>query len=66
MPDEAGETAESLMNAEVYTVSADDALPAVARTLTEHRIHRVLVTDPKSRQVMGLISSLDVLTALAD
>jgi CBS domain-containing protein len=65
VPEESEETAGSIMTAEAYTVSATSNLPTVAAMMSEHRIHRVLVTDPERGGIVGLVSTMDVIRALA-
>lgn len=65
VPPEAEETAGQLMNAEVYTVVSTATVTEVARQMVDHRIHRVLVTDPETGAVCGLISSMGILAAVA-
>ncbi|MCA8966392.1 MAG: CBS domain-containing protein [Planctomycetes bacterium] len=52
-----------LMTSEVTTVGPDTGLRELARIMVDQRIHRVLVTE-RSR-VLGLVSTLDVLRAIA-
>lgn len=51
------------MSRQVISVTEDATLLAVARTLCEHHIHRVLVVDGENR-MKGIISSLDLLAAM--
>jgi CBS domain-containing protein len=60
---DAQETAADVMTAEVHWVPADADLGEIARTMVGHRIHRVLVRE--NERYVGLISTLDVLEALA-
>ncbi len=53
-----------LMTADVKTVPPDAPLREVARVMVQNRIHRVLVVD--RGQVRGLISTLDLLGAVAE
>ena len=55
-------TVADVMTAEVFAVNVDTKLHDIAKTLVEHRIHRVLV-DEDGKHV-GIISAMDVLTAL--
>jgi CBS domain-containing protein len=57
------ETAADVMTADVHWVSGDADLGEIARTMARHRIHRVLVREDGA--YVGLISTLDVLDALA-
>jgi CBS domain-containing protein len=63
IPEEAEETARDVMSAEVYSVPAAAAVQEVARTMSEHRIHRVLVESNGVH--VGLVTTMDVLTAVA-
>lgn len=53
-----------LMTPSVVTVAPDATLQEVAQTLTEHQIHRVLVTD--GRTLVGVVSTLDVVRLVAE
>ena len=53
-----------LMTSSVVTVAPDATLYDVARTLVEHQIHRVLVTD--GRTLVGVVSTLDVVRLVAE
>ena len=64
VPEEAEETAGQVMTAEVYSVDVDAGLDQIATTMAEHRIHRVLVQEGKKH--VGLISTMDILQALAN
>lgn len=57
-------TAEQAMTKELVMVSPDASIEEVARTMLEHRIHRVLVTG-EDRQLEGVISAFDLLRVLA-
>ncbi len=63
VPAEAEETAGQVMTAEVYSVEVGASLDEIAKTMTKHRIHRVLVQENKKH--VGLISTMDILQALA-
>jgi CBS domain-containing protein len=52
-----------LMTASVVTVAPDAPLLDVACALTEHQIHRVLVTDDTT--LVGIVSSLDIVRLVA-
>jgi CBS domain-containing protein len=53
-----------LMSTDVAAVTPDTPLRSVARVLVERRIHRVLVVGKAG--VVGLVSTLDLLRAVAD
>lgn len=63
LPEETEETAEDVMTAEVFSVSADAPLADVARTMVEKRIHRVLVQS--GGHFAGIVGSFEVLEVLA-
>jgi CBS domain-containing protein len=65
VPDAGEETASDLMNPEVFRVSANATLTEVARVMTQHRIHRVLVTDPETGRVAGILTTMGVLAAIS-
>ena len=65
VPEESEDRVEDAMTPEVIHVGRDATLQQVARTMTQHAIHRVLVVDPASGRVLGIISTLDVLACLA-
>ena len=64
VPEESESTVEDVMTPEVIHVHSDATLKAVCRTMGEHQVHRVLVTDPETGKVIGIISSLALLTAM--
>ena len=53
-----------VMSPETVSVAPDATLAMVARTMADLRIHRVVVADVE--EVLGVITTLDVVTALAD
>ncbi len=55
---------ERFMSSNVVSVQTDDTLGHIVQQMTRQRIHRVIVLDDQ-RKLVGLISTLDVLTALA-
>lgn len=64
VPEESEGTAEQAMTGDVIHVRSDAPLREVARTMAKRSIHRVLVTDPRTNRVVGIISSLGLLSAL--
>lgn len=56
-------SAGDLMTTEVQTVAPTATLREVARLMVDQRIHRVLVSE--RGRVVGLVSTLDILRALA-
>lgn len=63
VPKESEDTAEDVMTAQIYSVSASAGLKDIAALMCEHRIHRVLVAE-NGRHV-GLISTMEILDALS-
>lgn len=53
-----------LMSTRIVSVEPDQSLRDVAKTLTTHRIHRVLVAQ--DCRLLGVISSLDLVQLIAD
>lgn len=64
VPEEAEETAGDIMTAQVYNVEATSSLREVAAKMVELNVHRLLVTERK--HTVGIVSTMDVLKALAD
>jgi CBS domain-containing protein len=62
-PPEAEETAADVMTGEIYAVPEGADLRAVARAMTKHRVHRLLVE--RAGRYVGLVSTLEILEALA-
>ena len=52
------------MTADVVTVGPQTPLPELARTMIDAHIHRVIVVDGQRRPI-GIVSSTDILAALA-
>jgi CBS-domain-containing membrane protein len=42
------------------TANAEEPIAAVARRMADERVHRIIVVD-KSRHVLGIVTSLDLL-----
>jgi CBS domain-containing protein len=61
-PDASEDTAADVMTAEVFTIDADADLREVARAMTRHGVHRLLVTE--GGRYVGIVSTTDVLAAL--
>ncbi len=55
-------TAEDAMTKALVTVGPDAAVDDIARTMLEHRVHRVLVCDDEA--LLGVISAFDLLRVL--
>jgi CBS domain-containing protein len=64
VPEESEDRVEDVMTPEVIHVRSDATLQEICRTMGEHEVHRVLVTDPKTEKVVGIISSLALLKAM--
>jgi len=64
VPEEAEETAGDIMTAQVYNVDRTTSLHGVAAKMVELNVHRLLVTENK--HTVGIISTMDLLKALAD
>ena len=52
------------MTPTVYAVPVDTPVSLLARTMVSGRIHRLLVT--RNHQVVGIVTSLDLLQLLCD
>lgn len=63
VPEDAEDTAADVMTGEVLSVPADARLPRIAREMTKHKVHRLLVTQ--DRRYVGIVSTKDILAALA-
>ncbi len=57
--------ARDMMSTDLLTVEETDSLKSIAVTMTEHAVHRVLVRDT-SGEVVGILSTMDILRALAE
>ena len=60
-PEGLGSVAE-FMSPYPIVASPDETIGAVARRMAEERVHRVIVVDDQ-RQVLGIVTSLDMLKA---
>ncbi len=56
---------EELMTETAVTVRPGDSVRTIARLMGEHRMHRVVVVD-EDRLPLGIVTSLDVLTAIGE
>lgn len=59
-----GRRVAELMTPAVFTVDEETAIAEIARTMVSSHIHRVLVT--RGGEVVGIVSSLDLLKTLVD
>ncbi len=57
-------TARDVMSTELLTTPANSSLKVVAKLMTDHGVHRVLVTNPFG-DIIGILSTLDILRSLA-
>ncbi len=48
------------MSPDVVTATPDEPISHVARRMAEHHVHRIIVVG-ESRQVVGVVTSIDVL-----
>lgn len=58
-------TARDMMSTDLLTVEETEGLKSIACTMSEHGVHRLLVRD-SSGEVVGILSSMDILRALAE
>ena len=65
VPEESEDTVEDAMTPANVDVSTEASLQEISRTMVENGVHRVLVTEPKSGRMVGIISSMGVLGAIA-
>ena len=63
VPEEAEETAEDVMTAQVYSVPVTAGLKEIAALMAKHKIHRVLVEDAGKH--VGLVSTMEILEAMS-
>jgi CBS domain-containing protein len=63
VPEESEDTAEDVMNSQIYSVGPDAGLPEIAAVMAKHRIHRVLVEE--NGRFLGLLSTTELLEALS-
>ncbi len=58
------EQVQSLMSTDVVSVQADSTIQQAARRMLENRVHRLVVLN-SDRQVVGVVSTMDLLAAFA-
>ena len=63
IPAETEDTAEDVMTAEVYRVPEDASIGEIARTMVQHKIHRVLVES--GDHFAGIVGTFELLDALS-
>jgi CBS domain-containing protein len=56
---------ESYMTSDIVTATPLTPISQLARMMIDGRVHRVIVLD-EQRKPIGLVSTMDLLTALAD
>jgi len=57
-------TVGDVMHRQLHAVGADQTLRAIAQTMVDNNIHRVLVT--RQGRLLGLISTMDIVRLYAD
>jgi CBS domain-containing protein len=65
VPPESEDTVEDVMTPAIIDVATDASIQEICRTMTKHSVHRVLVTNVETGRMVGLVSSLSVLAAIA-
>jgi CBS domain-containing protein len=58
------EQVQDLMSPDVVAVKVDSTIPQAARKMLRHGVHRLVVLD-EQRHVVGVVSTTDLLAALA-
>ncbi len=61
-PKSGEDIAGDVMNAQIYAVPTEAKLQEIAKMMTEHQIHRVLVE--RDGKHVGLISTMEIMSAL--
>ncbi len=65
VPPESEDTVLDVMTPAIIDVAVDASVQEICRTMTKHSVHRVLVTDAGTGKMVGIVSSLAVLAAIA-
>jgi CBS domain-containing protein len=65
VPDIEQRTAGGTARAPVVTVKADEPIEQAARLMTEHRTTHLVVVSPETGRPLGVVSSLDLASAIA-
>jgi len=65
VPEESEDTVADIMTPAIIDVTTDAPLPEVCRTMAKHSVHRVLVTEPGTGRMVGILTSLGLLAAIA-
>lgn len=55
-----------VMTPAIVDVEKGAGLPEICRTMTNHGVHRVLVTEPGTGRMLGILTSMGVLAAIAE
>jgi predicted transcriptional regulator len=58
-------TASDVMTPAIVDVATDASIEEICRTMVRNSVHRVLVTDTATGRMVGIVSSIDVLAAVA-
>jgi len=58
-------TADQIAATEVLTISSSDRLDHAAQLMTEHELSHLIVTEASSGHPIGVLSTLDIVTAVA-
>lgn len=66
VPEESEDTALDVMTPAIIDVGVDAPMQEICRTMVKNSVHRLLVTDPGTGRMVGIISSLGVLAAIAE
>ena len=59
-------TVRHLMTAPALTIRLDETLLTAARLMEQHHVHRLVVVAPDGQHPVGVISTTDLVRALAD
>jgi CBS domain-containing protein len=62
LPEEAEETAQDVMTADIHSVPPDAGLKEIATLMVKHNIHRVLVQE--NGRFLGILGTMEILNAL--
>lgn len=61
-----GLAARHLMTSPALTIRLDETLLSAARLMEQHHVHRLVVVAPDGRHPVGVLSTTDLVRALAD
>jgi CBS domain-containing protein len=65
VPPESEDTVADVMTPAIVDVETEASIPEICRTMSRNSVHRVLVTEGESGKMVGIVSSLSVLAAIA-